>query len=116
VQWSLRQVFIVTACVAIIVGAMVHRWPLWWRFAASQAALDQFADRVENGLQISRPQAVGWFMIERAEMRKGVPCLWTAPDLAGSTGFVRCAPNQAERFNLWSNQRLNDRWQFISED
>ena len=81
------NVFVVTACVAIIVGAMVHRWPLQWRFTTSRAALDRFADRVENGLQISKPQAVGWFMIERAEMRKGVPCLWTAPDLAGSTGL-----------------------------
>lgn len=119
-RFSLRQIFIVTACVAVIVGALVNHWPFRWRFALSLQELDQFADRIDGGLEIEKPKAVGLFVIEKAEVRtiggKRVPCLWTDPDTAGPTGFVRCMPEQAHRFNLWSTERMNDRWQLIIED
>lgn len=108
---------VVTACIAAIGGAIVHRWPLQWRFAISQAELDQFADRLESGFQMPKPTAVGLFVVRKAEMRRGLPCLWTDPDPSGHAGFVRCTPEQADWFNLGiGTHSINDRWQFIRED
>ena len=119
-RFNLRQIFVVTGCIAVIVGALVNHWPLRWRFALSLPELDQFADRLDGGMEIVRPIAVGWFVIQQAVVRtisgKLVPCLWTDPETAGATGFVRCTPEEAHRFNLWYSERMNDRWQLIIED
>jgi hypothetical protein len=116
VRWNLRRMFAVTGCITVMSGAIVHHWPLKWRFLASQAELDEFADRLEGGLQMPNRSAVGLFVINKAEMRGHMPCLWTDPDPAGHSGFVRCPPEQAKSFNLWWDERMNPRWQLIIED
>lgn len=115
-RWTLRQMFAVTACIAVMVGAVINHWPLRWRFAISQPQLDQFADQLADGRQLSTPRAVGLFVIKKAEMRHGLPCLWTHPDPSGYSGFVRCTPSQVQGFNIWFTEQMNDRWQLILED
>lgn len=115
-RWTLRQMFVVTGCLAMIFGAIVNHWPLLWRFAISQQRLDQFADQLVDGRQLSTPRAVGLFVIRKAEMRDGLPCLWTDPDPSGYSGFVRCTPRQVQGFNIWFTEQMNDRWQLILED
>jgi len=111
-HWSLRQMFMVTACLAVIIGAIFNHWPMLWRFAISVPEMDRIADQVESGLEVKKPQAVGLFVIEKATMRSGIPCLW----IDGETCFARCKPEQVQGFNLWSTERMNDRWQLILED
>lgn len=115
-RWTLRQMLTLTACIAVMVGAVVNHWPLRLRFAVSRPQLDQFADQLAAGERLSTPRAVGLFMIRKAEMRRGLPCLWTNPAPSGYTGFVRCTPSQAERFNLFFTESMNDRWQLVIED
>ena len=115
-QWTLRQLFVVIGCLAVIIGAIVNHWPLRWRFAISLAKMEQLADQMEGGLELEGPRAVGLFLVEKAELKRGVPCFWTDANSAGPVGFVRCTPEQAHNFNLWSTERMNDRWQLIVED
>lgn len=117
IRWDLRQMFAIVGCVAMIVGALVQHWPLKLRFAVSLSELDRLADQLEEGWQMPEPATAGLFVIRKAELRRGTPCLWTEPDSAGPVGFVRCTPEQAESFpNLWNNEQMNERWQLIIED
>lgn len=115
-RWALRQMFAVTACIAVMAGAVVNHWPLRLRFAVSRPQLDQFADQLAAGRRLSTPRVAGLFVIKKAEMRGGLPCFWTDPDPSGYSGFVRCTPKQAHGFNLWFTEQMNDRWQLIIED
>ena len=72
--------------------------------------------RVRTGEHIATPLRAGLFTIRSAYLsHDGIVCLWTHPHPGGSTGFVQCRRNYVP-FNLWSIVRLDDRWQFISED
>lgn len=111
-QWSLRQILFMVACVAMLLGTVFQHWPLRARFLLSHSAFDELADRLESGQEVEVPKEVGLFLIERAKMRGGVPCLWIDPEIC----FSRCTPKQVHRFNLWSTERMYDRWQLIIED
>lgn len=103
-------------CVAIVISVAIWHWPLRACYGWSRSAFDSFAERVRAGERLRMPQRIGLFTIEKAEVSSdGIVCLWTMPDPAGSTGFVQCRQNYIP-FNLWSVVRLDDRWQFISED
>ncbi len=116
---------IATACIALMITVVATRWPLRLAFLASRSDFCAFAARLEAGYTLTRPERVGRFLIQKAELRNGRPCLWLDIDPAGFDGFVRNAPRAADRslqgppntlFNLWSAVRLDDDWAFISED
>jgi hypothetical protein len=101
--------------VMILASVAITHWPLRLSYAWSCAAFDDIARRVRAGERIEA-QRVGPFRILRAEVYfNGLVCLWTDLDPGGKTGFVQCPPDNPPR-NLWGIVRLDDRWQFISED
>jgi cytochrome c oxidase subunit IV len=103
-------------CLLIICSVAMTHWPLRVAYALSRGSFDALARRVRAGEVVATPVHVGFFIIRRAELsRSDIVCLWTDPDPAGSTGFVQCRPDYVP-FNLWSQIRLDDHWQFISED
>lgn len=115
---------LVTSLIALA-SAAPTAWPLRLAFHVSHHDLDDFAKQLEAGYTMEQPERVGRFLILKAEMRGGRPCLWVDTDPAGYDGFVRNprrgpdgkllgASNRA--FNLWSAVRLDDDWAFISED
>lgn len=104
------------ACLALIASVAIWQWPLRISYGSSRSGFDSLAQRVRAGEQLQMPQRVGLFRVRKAEVsRQGVVCLWTLPNPAGSTGFVRCGRDHVP-FNLWSLVKLDDHWQFISED
>ena len=103
-------------CLAAILSAAATYWPLRLAYGVSRGALERLAERVRAGERLALPVRAGIFRVRGAEIsRHGVVCLWTHPDPAGSTGFVQCRRDDIP-FNLGSLVRLDDRWQFISED
>lgn len=103
-------------CLFIIISAGMTSWPLRVIYALSRDALDSLAHRVRAGGQISTPVRAGFFTIKRLEISAhNIVCLWTYPRPAGNTGFVQCRRDYVP-FNLWSLIRLDNDWQFISED
>ncbi|MBI3415874.1 MAG: hypothetical protein HY043_11255 [Verrucomicrobia bacterium] len=101
---------------ALIISVAVAHWPLRAAYALSRASFDAVAQRIRGGERIAMPMRSGLFTIRRAELsHQGIVCLWTHPNPSGSTGFVQCRRDYVP-FNLWSIIRLDDRWQFISED
>ena len=103
-------------CLSLIVSVALTHWPLRFGYAWSRDAFDALAQRVRVGEHIAVPVRVGLFTIRRAELSpQSIVCLWTYPHPGGSTGFVQCGRDYVP-FNLWSLIRLDDRWQFISED
>jgi len=104
------------ACLSVIILVAATYWPLRITYALSRDAFDSLAHRVRAGEQIAAPVRAGLFTIRRAELsHHGIVCLWTYPHPAGSTGFVQCRRDYVP-FNLWSLIRLDNHWQFISED
>jgi hypothetical protein len=100
----------------IVISVAATHWPLRVSYTLSRSAFDALAARVLSGEHITTPVRTGVFSIQRAELsHQGIVCLWTHPDPAGSTGFVKCRRDYVP-FNLWSIVRLDNRWQFISED
>jgi hypothetical protein len=103
-------------CLAIIISVAAADWPLRVNYALSRDSFDMVAQRVRTGEHISTPMRAGLFTIRSAELsHDGIVCLWTHLNPGGNTGFVQCRPEYVP-FNLWSMVRLDDRWQFISED
>ena len=101
---------------AVIISVVATHWPIRVAYAWSRASLDAVAQRVRGGERVQTPLRAGLFTIQRAEFsHHGIVCLWTQPNPGGSTGFVQCRRDYVP-FNLWSLVRLDDRWQFISED
>ena len=101
---------------AVIISVAATHWPLRVTYALSRASFDRVAQRIRNGESITTPLRAGLFTIQRAELsHHDIVCLWTKPQPGGSTGFVQCRRDYVP-FNLWSMVRLDDRWQFISED
>jgi drug/metabolite transporter (DMT)-like permease len=101
----------------ILVGSVgAKNWPLRVGYEMSRDSFDAVAERVRKGEPVTAPMRVGFFTIERAELSgRGIVCLWTHVASGGNTGFVQCPPDHVP-FNLWSIVRLDNRWQFISED
>jgi len=109
---------LVTAILSLvlIISVAATHWPLRVAYAWSRESFDVVAQSVRSGEHITTPLRAGLFTIQRAELsHHGIVCLWTHPHPAGSTGFVQCRRDYVP-FNLWSIVRLDDRWQFISED
>jgi hypothetical protein len=101
---------------SVIVSVAATHWPLRATYVLSRTSFDAVAQRVRNGENVTMPLRAGLFTIRRAERsQQGIVCLWTQPNPSGSMGFVQCPRNHVP-FNLWSIIRLDDRWQFISED
>ena len=101
---------------AVIISVAATHWPLRVAYAWSRDSFDAVAQRVRSGEHVTTPLRAGLFTIQRAELsHHGIVCLWTQPHPSGSTGFVQCRRDYVP-FNLWSMVRLDDRWQFISED
>jgi hypothetical protein len=108
-----------------MVSIVATRWPLRLTFLASRSEFDAFATRLEAGYRMTEPERVGRFLILKAEMREGRPCLWLDIDPAGYDGFVRNPRRGPDGkllgpsnlcFNLWWDVPLDDDWAFISED
>jgi hypothetical protein len=116
---------VAAASIATMISVVATRWPLRLAFLASHGGFDAFAARLEAGYRMTQPERVGRFLIRKAEMREGRPCLWVDIDPAGYTGFVRnprrgpdgklLGPSNRQ-FNLWWDVPLDDDWAFISED
>ena len=92
-------------------------------YAFSRPAFEQVAQQVAAGKSIETPRRIGLFLIKRVDTPGLAPNrieyqglrLWTNVQPSGNTGFVKASPDDL-RFNLWSHFRLDDTWQFISED
>jgi hypothetical protein len=105
-----------TLSLAVIISVAITHWPLRVAYAWSRDSFDAVAQRVRSGEHVTTPLRAGLFTIRRAELsHHGIVCLWTHPHPSGSTGFVQCRGDNVP-FNLWSMVRLDNRWQFISED
>ena len=77
------------ACLLTMFSVVATEWPLHLTFLASRSEFDAFATRLEAGYRMTEPERVGRFLILKAEMREGRPCLWLDIDPAGYDGFVR---------------------------
>lgn len=106
-----------------VVSIAALNWLLRMAYAFSRPAFEQVAAQVKAGEAIDTPRRIGWFNIERVEApgpaANGINYhglrLWTNIHPNGNTGFVQSSPDNL-RFNLWSHFRLDETWQFISED
>jgi len=106
----------VLAMFAILVSVAVTQWPLRITYSLSRSAFNAVAQSIRDGKSVTLPQRIGLFTIREAEIsRTGVVCLWTRPAAGGNTGFVQCSRDYVP-FNLWSMVKLDNKWQFISED
>ena len=113
---SLRHLFAVITTIAILLSVATSDWPLHAAYALSRPSFDHVADHVRAGTPPTTPCLIGLFRIRKAEVSEnGIVCLWTDDEARGPTGFVQCGPDDLP-FNLWSHARLDDSWQFISED
>ncbi|MFG6094228.1 hypothetical protein SPB21_03215 [Leptothoe sp. ISB3NOV94-8A] len=107
----------------MVVSIIVFNWPLRIAYGFSRPAFEQVAGQVMTGETLETPRRIGWFRIERIEApgpaANGIDYqglrLWTGVHPHGNTGFVQASPDNL-RFNLWSHFRLDENWQFISED
>jgi hypothetical protein len=112
-----RQIVATALCIVCMLTLLTTDWPARLAFLAFRSRLDALAARVESGQNPHLPQCVGPFVIREAHTSAdGIVCLWTEPCPGGNTGFVRCSPARARRFNLWSVISLSSDWQFIRED
>jgi hypothetical protein len=104
------------ACLAFIASIAAWQWPLRVSYGWSRAAFDSLAKRVRAGHEFELPQQVGLLTIHKVGVSyNGIVCLWTIPKRGGNTGFVQCGRDYVP-FNLWSLVKLDDHWQFITED
>ena len=115
-----RPVFPVVLSVTVIfislASVAVTQWPLRIAYSLSRSAFDAAAQSVRDGKELALPRRVGLFTIRKAEVSySGIVCLWTRPAAGGNTGFVQCGRDHVP-FNLWSMVKLDNGWQFISED
>ncbi|RYZ83608.1 MAG: hypothetical protein EOP06_19650 [Proteobacteria bacterium] len=104
-------------CLGIFISVPLTHWPFRIAYALSRSELDAVALSLKSGVKFTHPMRVGVFSIEKAEIydHNGKVCLWTVVDPSGSTGFTQCPPNNVP-FNLWSSLKLDDEWQYVSED
>ena len=113
----------VALSLALVTSITIFNWPLKVAYTFSRPAFDQLGQRVIAGEMIKTPRRIGWFRVERVEAPGPAPNgidehglrLWTGIHANGNTGFVKASPDEL-RFNLWSHLKLDETWQFISED
>lgn len=116
-----RRLALVAGCILLAsaianVTLELSSFPLKLGYHLSKGQMDKTAARLRAGETISTPRWVGLIRVKRAELSwRGVPCLWTRPHPSGSAGFVQTPPDNIP-FNLWSHTKIDDEWQFISED
>ena len=90
--------------------------PLRLGYFFSKRQMDLMASRILAGEQVPCPCWAGIIRVKKAELsRQHIACLWTRPNPAGNTGFVQTSPGYIP-FNLWSHTKIDEKWQFISED
>lgn len=111
-----RRVLVVLGCFLLIVSLPTTLWPLRITVALSRPALEELADRVEQGHVVRGPRRVGVLFVHGSELRGATPLLVTSPNPGNVGGLVRCAPSAAARFNLWSAYSIDPSWQLIFED
>lgn len=109
--------FIGFVCLAVFVSVPVTHWPLRLAYKLSRPSFDAVAQSLQSGAKFPQPIRVGLFSIEKAEIyeRNGKICLWTDLEPSGNMGFTKCPPHDVP-FNLWSMIKLDDSWQYVSED
>lgn len=113
---SISELLVGTTTIAVLLSVITTNWPLQYAYRISYAESEAVARRVAAGQQVATPCWIGVFRIETAEVyHNGVVCLWTNDAAAGPTGFVQYAADDLP-FNLANHFRLDDQWQFISED
>lgn len=90
-QFSLRQMLLVTACLAFYLSLLCEPWTFRLRFAVSRPALERLAAQLEQG-SAPDPQWAGLFFIKKATREKRndetLTVLWTESE----SGFVHPAP------------------------
>jgi hypothetical protein len=111
-----RRALVAVGCCLLIASLPTTLWPLRITVALSRPALEELADRVEQGHVVRGPRWVGVLFVQASELRGATALLVTSPDPAGVGGLVRCAPSAAARFNLWSAYSIDPSWQLIFED
>jgi hypothetical protein len=102
----------------VLLSIAFMQWPLRLSFAISRPALERMADQVAQGRNPAVPARIGLIVILRTELRGGTPCLWTADDPTGPTGFIRVTAESTFDGSqiAWSYCRLADGWRLFSED
>ncbi|MHB0912077.1 MAG: hypothetical protein ACYC2Y_01350 [Armatimonadota bacterium] len=118
-RWQVRHPrnwIAIPLALALILSVAATMWPLRLHYLAARPALDRIADRLETGERVKTPVWAGLFRINEVEIYRDIPCLWVGNYPSGGVGLIRTPPDGAYRFNLWEHIRLDDTWQFISED
>lgn len=102
--------------VAVLTTIATTHWPLRVAYAAAKPRITQIATQVQAGDTFTHPQWVGSFRIAKAELDKGIVCLWTDLHPNGRTGFVQQGQKDQQKFNTWSTLQLDSEWQLLAED
>ncbi|HEX7377071.1 MAG TPA: hypothetical protein VF278_08160 [Pirellulales bacterium] len=115
-QFSLRQVLIVTACIAVYLSLLREPWTFRARFAVSRSALERLAAEVEGGVEVA-PQWTGLFFIKKAKRNGIFTILWTDPDGGSPAGFVHPASDNGLSHNDGSIALRHDaQWNYFIQD
>ena len=113
---TLRQWFIGITVLSVLLTVPTSNWPLRAVYAISRPSLDQAAERLRAGETLATPRFIGMVFVREAKLKQGrIVCLWTDPSPSGPVGFVQTTPDDLP-FNIATHMRLDDSWQFISED
>ena len=125
VRWLYRRhskrLALVAGCILLAsaianASSELASFPLRLGYRLSKQPMDKAAARLRAGESISTPCWVGSIRVKKAELSwRGIPCLWTHPHPNGSDGFVQTPPDYIP-FNIWSHTKIDNEWQFISED
>lgn len=116
-QMSLRRLLLNMTVVCCVLSVLTTDWPLRARFTLSRTAMDEVADRVQQGKDVQLPAYVGLFWVRAVEAnRAGQPCLWTRLQPGGNTGLVRCRGAAEPALNLASSLGLGEGWYLVAED
>lgn len=115
-QFSLKQVLIVTACIAVYLSLLREPWTFRARFAVSRSALERLAAEVEGGVEVA-PQWAGLFFIKKAKRNGIFTILWTNPDGGSPAGFVHPASDYGLSHNDGSIALRRDaQWNYFVQD
>ena len=97
-------------------GIEFTSFPLRTGYYFSKRQMDRIASLLQAGEQVPCPCWAGIIRVKKAELsQQQIPCLWTHPNPSGNTGFIKTSPAYIP-FNLWSHTKIDEEWQFISED
>jgi hypothetical protein len=128
-QWSLRGMFVVIACVGLILASLIQQSPFRIRFGLARSAIDSLADRATRGETIETPCWAGSFRIRQVELfpaneqtSNGLlkpdvarrVFFWTDWTSTGRSGFACGIEPKESRY--WTQHRLDDQWWFVVED